>query len=73
MKYSKNTIKKENDFRSLFLYLLYSLCFMFYDLHLYSILSYLYSLNSLRLFSNTKLPKDILQQIVIRNLTRDLS
>ena len=73
MKYSKNTIKKENDFRSLFLFHLYSLCFMFYDLHLYSILSYLYSLNSLRLFSYTKLPKDILQQIVIRNLTRDLS
>ena len=26
-----------------------------------------------RLLSYTKLPKDILQQIVIRNLTRDLS
>jgi hypothetical protein len=73
MKYSKNTIKKENNFRSLFLFHLYNLCFMLYDLHLCSILSYLCSLNSLRLFTNTKLPKDILQQIVIRNLSRDFT
>jgi hypothetical protein len=62
MKYLKQTVKKENENRSLFLFLLYSLFFMLYYLE-----------NSLRLFSNTKLPKNILQQIIIRDLPRYLT
>ncbi len=65
MKYSKRTIKKENENRSLFLFLLYSLCFMLYTLQIISA--------SQKLFANTKLPEDILQQIVIRYLPRNLT
>ncbi len=61
----KRTIKKENENRSLFLFLLYSLCFMLYTLQIISA--------SQKLFANTKLPEDILQQIVIRYLPRNLT
>ncbi len=61
----KRTIKKENDFRSLFLWY-FILCALCFDLC--QIISAMQ-----KLFPDTKLPEDILQQIIIRDLPSNLT
>ena len=58
----KTVHKKENDCRSFFIPTLF---FMLYSLQIISAAQ--------KLFADTKLTKNILQQIIIRNLSRNLT